>query len=105
MKFSKLKPLKKIQSLQNTNKSKRGRKSKFLDSLETISYSTNLCYYSIQIIRSEIKVSNKDEKLSLLSKEIYNLNNLLMKNDYILYSNYTNKDKKDFFKKVGLKTK
>jgi hypothetical protein len=95
--------LKSLKPLQGLDKNKRGTKSKYLDELELLVYSTNLCFYSMRILRNEIKVNNRAETLSLVNNEVFKLNNLLSKRDYFSRSEYTKKNTKEFFKKVGLK--
>lgn len=89
-------------TLQNTrvsiNKS-------LLSEIDIISYSTNLCLFSMRILRDEIQVPNRDEILKKVTNEVLELYKLLSKKDYMMESNYTKKDTKKFFKSVGLKPK
>lgn len=106
MKFNNtLKQLANIKPLQGLKKESRITKVNFLNEMDLILYSTNLCLFAARILRNEIKVNNSDIVLSMVNKEVYNLSNLMSKNDFILDSNYTKKETIAFFKKVGLKPK
>jgi hypothetical protein len=76
-----------------------------LNEIDIILYSTNLCYYATRILRNEIKVNNGEIKVNIISKELLKLNRLLSKRDFLLQSNYTKKDTREFYKKIGLKQK
>lgn len=106
MRFNnKIKPLKKIKPLHRVNSKPRGVKSKYLDELELILYSTNLCLFGARILRNEINVNNRNQTLNLVMKEVLKLYLILSKDNYYSYSKYTKKDTQDFFKEVGLKPK
>lgn len=100
-----LKSLDNLQGLKPLQKSKISTNKKYLNELELILYSTNLCYYSTRILRNEIEVKNRNEVLNIVTDEVGKLYNLLSKKDFLLHSNYTQEDTKAFFKKVGLKPK
>lgn len=105
MKLTNIKQLKSIAPLQKLQKEKRIRQSKPLNELELILYSTNICYFASKILRDEIKVSNREYKLSMLNSEMLKLNRLLSKRNFLLESEYTKKKTKDFFEIVGIKKK
>ena len=76
-----------------------------LNEIELILYSTNLCLFSMRILRNEIQVSNRTNVLNVVMNEAGKLYNLLSKQNILQHSNYTKKDTKTFFKSVGLKPK
>lgn len=98
------KQLTNLKSLRGLKKD-REKKAKYLSELDVIMYSTNLCLFSMRILREEIQIKNKDMVLSMVNKEVYNLSRLMSKNDFMQDSNYTKKDTRAFFKEVGLKPK
>lgn len=105
MKLNKIKPLKQLAPLQGLKKEKKPRLENYLNEIEVILYSTNLCLYASRILNNEIKVNNRDYILCLLDREMIKLNRLLSKRNFLLESEYTKKNTKEFFKKVGLKQK
>lgn len=95
-----LKPLEKLKGLSiPTNR------EKYLDEIEILTYSSNLCLYGARIIRNEIKINNRDKVLSLVTNEISKLYNLLSKDSFLLDSTYTKKNIKIFTKEIGMKPK
>lgn len=104
MKLTKIQTIQKLEKLIPL-KNKEVDRNKYLDEMDIILYSTNLCLYASRISNDEIKVNNKYEVLNKLNIEINNLYNLLSKKDFIQASIYTQKSKKEFLKSVGLKTK
>lgn len=95
-----LKPLQPIKPLQKERKTA---KETPLSEIELISYSVDICYYSMRILRNEITVQNREAKLNALMQEVIKTGTLLQRDDYYLHSNYTKEDTKKFFKQVGLK--
>lgn len=104
MKLTKIETIQKLEKLTPI-KNKEVDRNKYLDEMDIILYTTNLCLYASRVANDEIKVNNKYEVLNKLNIEINNLYNLLSKKDFIQASIYTQKSKKEFFKSVGLKTK
>lgn len=104
MKLNNIKPLKSIASLQKLQKEKRVRKSNPLNELDVILYSSNLCLYASRILHNEINVKNRDIIISMINIELCKLSRLFSKRDFLIESDYTKKNTKEFFKKVGLKT-
>lgn len=103
MKLTKLESLKQLQRLSPLYV-----KEKLIipiNEIELISYSTNLCLFSMRILRNEITVNNRSETLDNVMKEIVQLNGILTKGYSIEDSKYTKNNIKSFFKSVGLKPK
>lgn len=100
-----LKSLDSLQRLKPLQQNKISTNIKYLDELELILYSTNLCLFSARILRNEIEVKNRNEVLNIVTDEVGKLYNLLSQKDFLLHSNYTKKDTRGFFKKVGLRPK
>lgn len=105
MKLNNIKPLKSIALLQKLQRERKPRAENYLNELEVILYSTNICYFTSRILNDEIKVDNREYKLSMLNSEMLKLNRLISKRNILLESEYTKKNTKEFFKKVGLKQK
>jgi len=76
-----------------------------LSEVGLICYTSDLCLFSMRILRNEITVPNRDAVLRSTMIELSKLNALLHKGDYYTHSTYTVKDTKNFFKQVGLKPK
>lgn len=106
MKSIRLEPLKQLQRLEPLYRPLQCTK-KNLSMIETILYSSNLCLFSMRILRDEIQVTDKYQKLNATQKEIIKLCSLLQKDDYEFHelNTYTKSSTKKFFKKVGLKPK
>lgn len=51
-----LEPLQRLQPMQTITDNTKAPKSPFLSEIELILYATNLCYYSMRILRDEIQV-------------------------------------------------
>lgn len=108
MKLNSLRAIKNFDTLQGLKPlqyTKVSINKSLLSEMELILYSTNLCLFSSRILRNEIKVKNRNEVLNIVTNEVGKLYNLLTKKDFLLHSNYTKKDTREFFKKVGLKPK
>ena len=104
MKLHKLQSIKQINQLPNLQpKITINRNS--LNQIELILYSTNLCLFSMRILRDEIVIKNRNKTLQIVNNEVRKLYTLLSKEDYLFHSNYTKKSTKEFFKKIGLKPK
>ena len=70
MKCESIKPLPtRIKALKPLTKEK-FKRGKYLNEIEMILYSTNLCYYSSRILRNEIIVDNREMLLNSLTKEM-----------------------------------
>lgn len=104
MKLTSLKSLSKTKPLKPLIKQKKTNRSKYLSELEMIMYSTNLCYYSTKIIYDEIKISNRDEVLHSITKELLRINKILSnkKDWYNLENALTKKEHKENFKRFGI---
>lgn len=100
-----LKSLDNLPRLKPLQQNKISTNKKYLNEVELILYSTNLCLFGARILRNEIQVKNRNEVLNIVTDEVEKLYNLLSKRDFLLHSNYTKKDTREFFKKVGLKPK
>ena len=105
MKLNNLKSIKQLQEIQSINKTKVS-KGKYLSELEMILYCTNITYYSMRILRNEIKVNNRDKILSDVTKEINRIYSILLKDDFYSIENVmTKKEQKESFKKFGITAK
>lgn len=106
MNLNSFKPLKQLKRLEGIKPHDEHTK-KPLRLSELILYSANLCLYSMRILRDEIQVTDKYQKLNAVQNEILKLNNLIHKNDYEFFelNTYSKSDTKKFYKKVGLKPK
>lgn len=100
-----LKSLDTLQSIKPLQQNKISINKNLLNEIELILYSTNLCLFSMRILRNEIEVKNRNTVLNIVTDEVGKLYNLISKKDFLLHSNYTKKDTREFFKKVGLKPK
>ncbi|WP_320035463.1 hypothetical protein [Halarcobacter sp.] len=97
--------LKRLKPLNRLETNPRGRKSEYINQVELLNYSSSLCLFCARLLRNEISIPNKEFNLSLVGNEIIKLNKLFSEDDYYSYSEYTKKNTKEFFKKVGLKPK
>lgn len=77
----------------------------FMNDIDLILYSSNLCLFSARILRNEIQVPNRDATLHRVTNEIMKLSNIISKDNSYLHNERTHKDTKEFFKSVGLKPK
>jgi len=100
-----LEQLKPLQSIKALQREPLERLETPLNEIELILYSTNLCYHSMNIIRGETIVTNREAKLKALMSEVTKVGTLLHRDDYYLHSTYTQKDTKKFFKDVGIRAK
>ena len=105
MKLNKLQAIKGLDSLVGITAIRDIQNKTLLNNIELIFYSTKLCLFSMRIIRGEIEVSNRNEVLVMLNSEIQKLTHLISTDNTLENSEYTHKDTKAFFKKVGLKPK
>lgn len=101
--LSKLKQLQPIQSIKQLSFKRLEAKETPLNEIELILYSTNLCLYSMRILRNEITVRNREAKLQALMREAAKMHSLLSQRDFYLHSTYTKSNTKKFFKQVGLR--
>lgn len=101
--LSELKRLQPLPSITPLHFERSERKAQPISEIELISYSSNLCLYSMRILRGEISVRNREAKLSALMREVSKIDSLLSKDDYYLHGTYTKNDTKKFFKQVGLR--
>ena len=97
MKFSSLQTIKKLRPLKSLIITK----SSYLSEIEFINYSISIGLYATKILEDKIKVSNKNEILSLTFKEIKNLNTLLSEN--IHKNTITKREAKKTFKRLEIK--
>lgn len=106
MKLIRLEPLKQLSRLEPLCRPLQCTK-KPLSMSATILYSANLCLFSMRILRDEIQVPDKYQKLDAVKNEILKLSNLIQKDNYEFcdLNTYTKDSTKKFFKKVGLKPK
>jgi hypothetical protein len=98
-----LKQLQPLQPIKALQKERQTPKETPLSEIELISYSVNICYYSMRILRNEITVQNREAKLNALMQEVIKTGTLLQRDDYYLHGTYTKENTKKFFKQVGLK--
>lgn len=98
-----LKQLQPLQPIKALQKERQTPKETPLSEIELISYSVNICYYSMKILRGETIVKNRDAKLNALMQEVTKVGTLLKRDDYYLHSTYTKSDTKKFFKQVGIR--
>ncbi|MCT7498432.1 hypothetical protein [Aliarcobacter cryaerophilus] len=105
MKFESIKPLTRIKALKPLTKEK-FKRGKYLNEIEMILYSTNLCYYSSRILRNEIIVNNREIILNNLMMEIYRIYKILCnENWYNLDTALTQKEVNENFKLFGITKK
>jgi valyl-tRNA synthetase len=99
--------LTKLQSIQRLEKlsPKRPRKKSltFLNEIEVISYATSICLQLSRVLNNEIQVKDRNKTLKLLQDEVDNIYKLISKKDFLIHSNYTKQNTKQFFKDVGIK--
>jgi hypothetical protein len=101
--LSQLKQLYRLQSIKPLSKERPEPLKIPISEIELILYSSNLCLFSMRILRDEIKVKNREGTLNAVNKEILKLYSLLSKDDYYQYATHTKNDTKKFFKDIGLK--
>ncbi|MFA7500822.1 MAG: hypothetical protein WCY85_07410 [Sulfurimonas sp.] len=97
-----LKPIQRLRPLKQTPTSEN---IKHIRLSELLLYSSNLCLFSMRILRDEIQVPERAVTLNVVASEISKIRKLLSSNDMMIENYYTKKDTKNFFKKVGLKPK
>ena len=105
MKLNKLQAIKGLDSLASITPLRDIQNKTLLSNIELIFYSTKLCLFSTRIMRGEIEVSKRNEVLAMLNGEIQKLTHLISTDNALENSEYTHKNTKAFFKKVGLKPK
>lgn len=98
-----LKQLQPLQPIKALQKERQTPKETPLSEIELISYSVNICYYSMRILRNEITVQNREAKLNALMQEVIKTGTLLQRDDFYHHSTYTKQNTKSFFKSVGLR--
>lgn len=101
--LSQLKQLSRLQSIKPLLKERPEPLKTPLNEIELISYSSNLCLFSMRILRDEIKVKNREGTLNAVMQELSKLNSLLSRDNYYSHATHTKNDTKKFFKEVGLK--
>lgn len=74
-----------------------------MSEIELILYSTNLCLFSMRILRNEISVKNRDAKLQRAINEVKKLSAAINDDAAFYNQNYTHQERREFFKSVGLK--
>lgn len=98
-----LKSLQGLQGLKLLSKKPTVHKETPLNEIELITYSINLCYHAMKIIRGETIVQNKEAKLNTMYQELLKLDSLLSHDDYFQHSTYTKQNTAKFFKEVGIR--
>lgn len=98
-----LKQLKPLQCIKALKKELPERLETPLSEIELITYSTNICYHSANILRGDTVVTKRAAKLNALSREAIKIYNLLSRDDYYLHNTYTKENTKKFFKDVGIR--
>lgn len=98
-----LKQLKPLQCIRPLKKEPLKRLETPLSEIELILYSTNLCYHSMNILRGETIVKNREAKLQALNRETLKICSLLQMDNYYFHSTYTKENTKKFFKDVGIR--
>ena len=106
MKFESIKPLPtRIKALKPLTKEK-FKRGKYLNEIEMILYSTNLCYYASRILHNEIIVNNREIILNSLMMEIYRIYKILCnENWYTFDTALTQKEVNENFKIFGITKK
>jgi uncharacterized protein YqgQ len=106
MKCESLKPLpRRVKGLKPLTKQK-FKRGKYLNEIEMILYSTNLCYYSWKILNHIITPPNRQQLLNSLSMEVYRMSKMLSRNDwYRLEDILTQKEMNEKFKQFGITKK
>ena len=105
MKYESITPLSRIEALKPLIKEK-FKRAKYLNEIEMILYSTNLCYYSSRILRNEIIVDNREMLLNSLTKEILRIYKILCNEEwYNLNTALTQKEVNKNFKLFGITKK
>lgn len=74
-----------------------------LSEIEVILHSTNLCYFTMRLLRDEIYVNNRDKVLNMAMQEVVHYNRLLRKENYYDETIITHKQVKETFKRLGIK--
>lgn len=74
-----------------------------LSEIEVILHSTNLCYFTMRLLRDEIFVNNRDKVLNMAMQEVKNINALLSKSNYDEETTLSHKEVKETFKRLGIK--
>ena len=98
-----LSQLKQLQSIKPLSKQPPERLETPLSQIELICYSTNICYHSMNILRGDTVVKNREAKLNALMQEVKRTGTLLQRDDYYLHSTYTKENTRKFFKDVGIR--
>ena len=79
MKCESIKPLPtRIKALKPLTK-ERFKRGKYLNEIEMILYSTNLCYYASRILHNEITSTHREHLLNILFAEVYRMNVIINK--------------------------
>ena len=106
MKCESIKPLPtRIKALKPLTK-ERFKRGKYLNEIEMILYSTNLCYYASRILHNEIKVNNREIILNSLMMEIYRIYKILCSDNWYNFDTaLTQKEVNENFKIFGITKK
>ncbi len=106
MKLINIKPLPtRIKALKPLTKEK-VKRGNYLSNMEMILYSTNLCYYSMRILRNEIIVNDREMILNSIMKETIRMSKILNTKDwYNIDTVLTQKEVKENFKRFGITKK
>ena len=85
---------------------KKVKRGNYLSNMEMILYSTNLCYYSMRILRNEIIVNDREMILNSIMKETIRMSKILNTKDwYNIDTVLTQKEVKENFKRFGITKK
>jgi len=82
---------------------KQPRRENYLNNVELLAHFADVNLYTMRILRDEIVVRNKSQKLEILLQEIRKFNSLLNSENMMMDSDYTQKSIKEFKKRVGQK--
>ena len=106
MKLINIKPLPtRIKALKPLTKEK-VKRGNYLSNMEMILYSTNLCYYSMRILRNEIIVNDREMILNSIMKETIRMSKILNTKDwYNIDTVLTQKEVNENFKRFGITKK
>ncbi len=106
MKLNSIDPLpQRVTTLKPLTKEK-VKRGNYLSNMEMILYSTNLCYYSMRILRNEIIVDNREMILNSIMKETIRMSKILNTKDwYNIDTVLTQKEVKENFKRFGITKK
>lgn len=103
MKFDKLAKLETIKKIQPVDPIKPKQKVNLLNVPYLLNYTATILLYQMQILRNEIVIKDRTILKAIENEALKVVRSLI--NDNLQELEYTKKDTKVFFKKVGLKPK